>query len=131
VTTYAPIREVAEHFGIPMSTLHYWERRGLVWPQRRGAQRVYDAEQLYRIALIQTWRQKGRMSIEEIGELLRPNDGWRAVVRAQVSDIERQIEDLHAARDYLEFLLTCQQGSELARCSFFRASVEIPVAAAR
>lgn len=114
-----------------MSTLHYWERRGLVRPQRRGAQRVYDEEQLYRIALIQTWRRKGRLSIDEIADLLRPNDGWRAVVRAHVADIERQIDDLNAARDYLAYLLTCRQGSEPARCSAFRASVAIPVAAGR
>lgn len=34
-----PIRDVADHFGLPLSTLHYWERRELVAPTRRAGQR--------------------------------------------------------------------------------------------
>ncbi|MEU6034291.1 MerR family DNA-binding transcriptional regulator [Actinomadura sp. NPDC047616] len=34
-----PIRDVADRFALPISTLHYWERRGLLAPRRRAGRR--------------------------------------------------------------------------------------------
>ncbi|WP_222853860.1 MerR family transcriptional regulator [Fodinicola acaciae] len=124
-----PIREVADHFGLPLSTLHYWERRGLVVPARRGARRVYDTDQVYRIALIVRWRRQGRMSIDEIARLLRPNVRWQEAVEGQLDGLQREIGRLTEACDYLRYLLTCRQGEDLERCPAFRAEVSVPPSA--
>lgn len=50
------IRELANRLGLPLSTLHYWQRRGLIGAHCRGGQRYYDHDQAHRIALIQIWR---------------------------------------------------------------------------
>ncbi len=75
-----PIRDVADHFGLPLSTLHYWERRELVAPSRGAGQRRYDTEQLHRVALIKQWRTTGLIGVEHIAETLSDGPGWREVV---------------------------------------------------
>lgn len=125
--SFATIREVANHFGLPFSTLHYWERRGLLTPTRQvGGRRVYDTDQVYRVALIEMWRRKGHMSIEEIADLLGPTRQWRTTIAARREDIERQIHDLEQARDYLIHLSGCSHGPALEKCPGFRDSVSVP-----
>ncbi|MGP3939167.1 helix-turn-helix domain-containing protein [Streptomyces sp. 6N106] len=70
-----PIRDVADHFGLPPSTLHYWERRELVAPTRRAGQRWYDTEQLYRVALIKLRRTTGLIGVAPIAEMLGDGPG--------------------------------------------------------
>jgi DNA-binding transcriptional MerR regulator len=126
MTDYVTIREVADHFHLPVSTLHYWERCGLVASDRRARVRVYDAEQVYRIALVDLWRHEGRLSIEDIAELLQTQDHWQNTVRRRISDIERHIDELTRARDYLDRLLECRSGPELLQCPLFRDNVSVP-----
>ncbi|MFD9885577.1 MerR family transcriptional regulator [Streptomyces alboflavus] len=123
-----PIRDVADRFGLPLSTLHYWERRGLVTPHRRAGRRYFDTEQVYRVALIQLWRETGHMSVDEIGTLLRRDDpaaDWRGTVHARVAALQAHIDRLAAARTYLGHLLTCAHGHDLERCPDFRATVPL------
>ncbi|WP_091618221.1 MerR family transcriptional regulator [Amycolatopsis saalfeldensis] len=75
-----PISEVAAGFRPPISTLHYWERCGLLTPHRRSGRRCYDRDQLYRIALLKVWRETGNLSLDDIAAALgvRHTDrGWR------------------------------------------------------
>ncbi|WP_219825475.1 MerR family transcriptional regulator [Nonomuraea typhae] len=120
-----PIREVADGFAIPISTLHYWERQGLLTPDRRGGQRRYDAGQLRRIALIQLWRETGMLSIADITAILTGRDagGWRDTVSGRIEAIGEQIERLDAARTYLSHLLTCTH-EPLEACPTFRAMAD-------
>ncbi|QEU89943.1 MerR family transcriptional regulator [Streptomyces kanamyceticus] len=125
----ASIRRVADHFDLPLSTLHYWERRGLITPQRRFSHRYYDTDQIYRIALIRLWRTTGQMSLNEIAEVLSGRaeaPDWRDTVTARLSAIEAQMAQLDTARGYLRELLTCPQGDALERCGGFRAQVALP-----
>ncbi|MEI5098122.1 MerR family transcriptional regulator [Streptomyces sp. PmtG] len=145
-----PIREVADRFLLPLSTLHYWERRGLVEPHRRSGRRYFDSEQVYRVALIKLWRETGLMSVEEIRTLL-DRDGtatdtdtgtdadtststststgsgsgsdWKATVLGRVAALDAHIAQLDSARAYLRHLLTCAHGNDLERCPDFRATV--------
>ncbi|MEV0081746.1 MerR family transcriptional regulator [Saccharopolyspora sp. NPDC050642] len=126
MSALTPIRVVADHFELAISTLHYWERRGLISPQRRGGQRCYDADQLYRIALIKLWRTTGLMSIDEIAAMLDAESGWQDTVPARIAEIERQQAALEAARDYLNHLLGCRHESGPDRCPRFRAAVDLP-----
>ncbi|GHC75196.1 MerR family transcriptional regulator [Streptomyces flavofungini] len=123
-----PIREVADRFGLPLSTLHYWERRGLVAPHRRSGRRYFDAEQVYRVALVKLWRETGLMSIDEIDTLLRrdaPAPDWQDTVHARITALQAHIARLDAARSYLGHLLTCAHGHDLERCPDFRATVPL------
>lgn len=125
--TLTPIREVADRFALPVSTLHYWERRGLVTPHRRSGHRYFDTGQLYRVALIKLWRETGQMSIAEIGTLLRRDDGpWQETVRGRVAALEEQMARLETARAYLNHLLTCAHEGALETCSRWRATVTLP-----
>ncbi|MGX1774231.1 helix-turn-helix domain-containing protein [Nocardia brasiliensis] len=123
------IATVVDHFALPLSTLHYWERRGLLTPHRRGGRRYYDDDQLYRIALIKQWRTTGLMSLDEIGELLtaRATDpDWRTTVDAHIAAINRNMAELETARDYLDYLRTCRYDGELENCPAYRATVALP-----
>ncbi|MFI8933243.1 MerR family transcriptional regulator [Streptomyces sp. NPDC053474] len=126
----ASIRRVADHFDLPVSTLHYWERRGLLAPHRRSGQRYYSADQLYRIALIRLWRSTGRMSLDEIAAVLAAHaeaPDWRDTVTARLAAIEAEMAQLDTARAYLRGLLTCSREDALERCEGFRALVPLPV----
>jgi DNA-binding transcriptional MerR regulator len=127
------VGEVSAAFGVPVSTLHYWESHGLITPFRRSTWRYYGADQLYRIALIRRWREVGQLSIDEIAALLsshedavRP-DGWRGTVAARIETIDAQVAELHAARAYLEHLLTCRHDGALDECPRWRAEVRLPL----
>lgn len=125
----ASIRATAAHFGLPISTLHYWERCGLITPHRRGGQRWYDATQLYRIALIQQWRDHGRFTLEEITALLagRTNThDWLDTVATRLAAVETEIQQLECAAAYLQHLLTCPQDVP-EHCEKFRAGQAIPL----
>ncbi|MFN6554448.1 MerR family transcriptional regulator [Mycolicibacterium septicum] len=126
MTDYVTIREVADHFHLPVSTLHYWERCGLVAPARRAGGRIYDAEQVYRVALIDVWRHEGHLSIEDITELLELQDDWQNTVTQRISELESRIDELTRARDYLGRLLECAHGPELVQCPLFRGRVTVP-----
>ncbi|MFC4949989.1 MerR family transcriptional regulator [Pseudonocardia sp. GCM10023141] len=131
MTDLVHIRAVAEHVGLPLSTLHYRERRGLLTPERRGDGRWYDTDQLYRVALIKTWRDTGQLGVEEIaGVLAATGPAWRETVHARIAAIEEQRARLAAARGYLEHLLTCQHTAALEECPNFLATVGIPGAPA-
>ncbi|MCQ8772871.1 helix-turn-helix domain-containing protein [Streptomyces telluris] len=136
-----PIRDVADRFELPLSTLHYWERRGLVEPHRRSGRRYFDTEQVYRVALIKLWRETGLMSIEEIAGLLHRDatgtgdtgvtddtgDGadWQETVHGHIAALDAHIARLNAARAYLGHLLTCAHGDDLEKCPDFRATVPV------
>ncbi|MFE5867034.1 MerR family transcriptional regulator [Streptomyces roseifaciens] len=131
VRELTPIRDVADRFALPLSTLHYWERRGLVEPHRRSGRRYFDAEQVYRVALIKLWRETGLMSIEEIAGLLHRDAAdtsgadWQETVHGRIAALDAHIARLNAARAYLGHLLTCAHGDDLEKCPDFRATVPV------
>lgn len=126
------ITTVADHFGLPISTLHYWERQGLLAPHRRAGRRFYSMEQVYRIALIQLWRETGQLGLADIAEILHgdPDRDWREVVTDRMSAIRGRMDSLAAAHDYLEHLRSCQRDHDLEQCPGFRGSVSVPRAGA-
>ena len=128
-----PISEVAAGFGLPISTLHYWERCGLVTPHRRSGRRCYDRDQLYRIALLRVWRETGRLSLDDIAAALgvRATDrSWRDTVSARIEAIDAEAARLETARAYLTHLLGCRYEGVPDECPRFREEVRMPVAGA-
>ncbi|GAB2686885.1 MerR family transcriptional regulator [Nocardia thraciensis] len=126
---HTSIREVATQFDLPISTLHYWERRGLITPHRRAGWRYYDRDQLYRIALIRLWRDTGQLSLDEIATILggrTATHDWRDTVATRIDAVNDQIDRLTTARTYLTHLLECPQDNAPERCPEFRSTVKLP-----
>ncbi|GCD92835.1 helix-turn-helix domain-containing protein [Embleya hyalina] len=127
--TLVAVGDVADRFDLPISTLHYWERRGLITPHRRAGRRYYDAEHLYRIALIRLWRDTGLMSLDEIAAVLAgrtATHNWRDTVTSRIAAIEAQMNQLDTARGYLGYMLECTRDNPAADCLQFRAEVLVP-----
>lgn len=104
--TLVPIDEVARRFGIRASTIRYYEERGLLEPvSRHSGRRWYGHTELRRLAVIRYWQRSGLMSLDDIALILAgPGDGdqWRNLIDRQVQDLTKQIEQMEAARDFLE-----------------------------
>jgi DNA-binding transcriptional MerR regulator len=55
-----PIGTVADRYGVPATTLRYWEDIGLLPQQKRsGGQRRYDRDALRRVMFIRMAKQSG------------------------------------------------------------------------
>lgn len=123
-TTVTEIREMADRLAVPLSTLHYWERHGLVQPQRHGGRRYYTPEQAHQLTLIRLWQATGLMSLDEIAAVLasRSNSGaWREVVTGRIAAINAQLDQLRTARAHLGHLLSCPRDDPAAECPKLRA----------
>ena len=51
------IRDLAAEFGVTARALRFYEQKGLLTPDRKGAQRIYSAADRARLALILRGRQ--------------------------------------------------------------------------
>src|ERR1700679_3524504 len=79
-----PIDEVARRLGLRASAIRYYEDRGLLRPSaRRAGRRWYSPTDIRRLAIIGHWQRVGRMSLDEIGEILAgpaATRGWAQIV---------------------------------------------------
>lgn len=122
------IAAVAGHFGVPISTLHFWERQGLLTPHRRSGRRYYSHEQMYRIALIHLWRSAADLGLADIAAVLDAgaDNDWRPVIRDRMVAIRAQQAELAKSYAYLEQLLGCRADGPADQCAVFRATVAAP-----
>lgn len=69
------IGEVAEHLGLSLRTIRYYEEEGLVTPTKRteGGFRLYAEEDVERLALVKRMKPLG-FSVQEMRELLTARD---------------------------------------------------------
>jgi MerR family transcriptional regulator, redox-sensitive transcriptional activator SoxR len=108
------IGTVAERFGVPATTLRYWEQIGLLpAPERVAGQRRYDLDAVRRIKFIRMASRAG-LSLEDIRALLARHAGhsptfadWAAPAREQLAAIDRRIADLGHLRATIEECLAC------------------------
>jgi MerR family transcriptional regulator, copper efflux regulator len=125
-----PIDEVARRFGVQASALRYYERRGLLEPAARQAgRRWYGRAELRRLAIIGFWQQSGLMSLDDIAAVLAGPEhsrGWKQIVSDRRVALDAQIEQMTAARDYLEHLLTCPREHSLDGCPYFEEAIWQP-----
>ncbi|GGY98234.1 MerR family transcriptional regulator [Streptomyces poonensis] len=121
------ISEVARRFGVPVSTLRYYDELGLLPPAgRRANVRCYGRRELRRLVLIQRLHQHGLVSLADTGVLIAepPPEGrppGRAVLAAS---IRKQIADLQAAQRLLEHLLTCPTEDPVRECTKLRTELD-------
>jgi MerR family transcriptional regulator, redox-sensitive transcriptional activator SoxR len=68
--SYLSVGEVADRTGLPISTLHFYERKGLIASTRNSANhRVYRREVLRRVTVIKIAQSAG-VPLAEIGDAL-------------------------------------------------------------
>lgn len=64
------IADMADLFGVTHRTLHFYEEKGLIFPQRLGAMRVYASDDIRRMEVICACREVG-ISLVGIQELMQ------------------------------------------------------------
>lgn len=109
------VGEVARRSGVRVSTLHFYERKGLIWGWRSsGNQRRYERATLRRVAIIKVAQQLG-ISLAEIKARLNglPGDrtpgkaDWARIAAGWRSELDRRILQLETLRDNLDGCIGC------------------------
>jgi DNA-binding transcriptional MerR regulator len=116
------IGEVAQRAGVPVSTLRFYEQKGLIASTgRRGLRRLFDADVLDRLALIALARTAG-FALDEIARMFGPG-GQPCLDRQMLADkaeeLDRTIRQLSAMRDGLRHAAACPAPTHL-ECPTFR-----------
>lgn len=121
-TSTLRIGEVAALAGVNVPTLRYYERRGLIEPERRySGQRVYEADAVGLIRAIKIAQGLG-FSLAEIEQIVKESaagdagERLRALAADKIAEIDARIEALRASRDSLEALvdLSCTSLTDCA-----------------
>ena len=109
------VGEVARRSGVAVSTLHFYEAKGLVQSFRtKGNQRRYAREVLRRVAIIRVAQRTG-MELEEIRKALAalphertPNAAdWKKLSAGWKDELNARIERLTRLRDQLNGCIGC------------------------
>lgn len=109
------VGEVSRRSGIPVSTLHFYESKGLIAANRsRGNQRLFLRDSLRRIAIIRVAQRLG-FPLSEIADLLKPipagTNPTAVAVREMVGNwraaLQLRIDGLTKLRDLLDGCIGC------------------------
>ena len=112
---FLTVGEIAKRSGLPVSTIHFWESKGLIRSDRSdGNQRRFARAELRRIAVIKIGQRAG-VSLAEIRELLDtlPADravsarNWAALSKRWKRGLDDRIARLTALRDQLGQCIGC------------------------
>ncbi|WP_285742606.1 MerR family transcriptional regulator [Lentzea sp. NBRC 105346] len=99
------ISDLARAAGVGISTVRFYERRGLVTPTARthSGYRHYDDEALRRLKFIRRAQRLGftLAEVEQILELPETTDDFGGVIAEKVTEIEQRIHDLGRVRHAL------------------------------
>ncbi|HYK39142.1 MAG TPA: redox-sensitive transcriptional activator SoxR [Candidatus Eremiobacteraceae bacterium] len=109
------VGEVAKRSGVAVSTLHFYESKGLIQSWRTsGNQRRYAREVLRRVALIKVAQRTGislaaiRKALKSLPRERTPNsDDWKELSSAWRSDLTDRIARLTRLRDQLDGCIGC------------------------
>ena len=125
--TGATIGALAETAGVNVETIRFYQRKGLMPEPEKpyGSIRRYGAAELARVRFIKSAQRLG-FSLEEIGELLKLEDGARCSEARQLAeqklvDVRQKLGDLQRIESVLAGLV--------ARCSAVRGRVSCPLIA--
>jgi DNA-binding transcriptional MerR regulator len=115
------IGEVSGRTGVPVSTLRYYEERGLIASVgRRGLRRQFGVEVVDRLALVALGRAAG-FTLSEIASMFSA-DGRplidRKTLMAKADQLENTIRRMSAMRDGLRHTAACKAPSHLECPSF-------------
>lgn len=109
------VGQIAKRSGVKVSTLHFYEEKGLIESWRNtGNQRRYDRSVLRRIAVIKTAQQLG-MSLQEVALAIQhfpknhaPTDQeWGVMADIWKTQLDERIRRLQVLRDNLNECIGC------------------------
>ncbi len=109
------VGQVAERSGLPVSTLHFYERKGLIASTRNAANhRLYARSVLRRVAVIKVAQSAG-VPLAEIARALSSlprqavpdTKDWARISEAWHDDLTRRIQTLTALRDKMALCIGC------------------------
>ena len=118
------IGALAKEVGVPVSTVRYYERRGLLEPESRSnsAYREYGPKSRRRLQFLINAKASG-FTLEDIRTLLDQREGGgscsevAAIVRARLAQIHAERERLAALEEVLTRSLTwCESGGKDGTC---------------
>jgi MerR family copper efflux transcriptional regulator len=127
------IGQLARLAGVPIDTVRYYERNGLLpTPARRtSGYRNYQASDVERLRFVRRAKVLG-FSLTEIGELLqlwelRTNGAaeFKAVATARLAEVDHKLDELARLRGGLHRLLASAT-SDLRRCPVLQSLSEEP-----
>ena len=109
------VGEAAKRSGVAVSTLHFYESKGLIRSARtRGNQRRYRRSILRRIAIIRVAQRAGiplatiRLALASLPKERTPNlDDWRKLSTPWRAELDSRIERLTQLRDRLNDCIGC------------------------
>lgn len=122
------VGRVAERCGVKISTLHFYEEKGLIFSWRNeGNQRRYQKDVLRRISVIKAAQRVG-ISLEEIKQALsalpenRTPDtaDWEVLARQWRKKLDARISSLEKLRDSLSGCIGCGCLS-MKKCPIYNA----------
>lgn len=127
------IGQLAHLAGVPVDTVRYYERQGLLPVTRRSGAgyRIFDEKALKRLRFIRRAKALG-FTLEEIASLLALSDqrggdmaGVRDAASARLADIEHRIKELQRMHIALTQLVqACPGHGDLAACPIITALQE-------
>ena len=110
MSTSLRIGQLAERVGVPVSTIRYYERRGLLRPDTRtdANYRLYDEGAVERLRFVRAAQTAG-LKLEEIRQLLSLRDGGaapcgevRELLDRRLTEVAQQIRALRSVTRTLE-----------------------------
>ncbi|HEY5821360.1 MAG TPA: MerR family transcriptional regulator [Propionibacteriaceae bacterium] len=119
------IGDTAARFGLDTHVLRHWEDKGLLSPERDGAdRRLYADDDIVRIATILRSKAAG-MTLSQIAVLLADDHGPKrhAVLQQHIADLDRQMEEMQRSRAMAVHAFECE-AHDLTRCPGFRATIQ-------
>lgn len=118
------IGEMARRTGVKVTTIRYYESRGLI-PQpvrTQGGQRRYDEAALERLAFLRHARELG-FGLDDIADLMAlaetPSDDCapaHQIARRQLAAVDRRLTILTRLRDELARLAAADDGGQIGEC---------------
>lgn len=109
------VGEVAERSGVPVSTIHFYESKGLIASWRNaGNQRRFSREVLRRIAVIKVAQRAGvplariRDALAALPDNRTPTmRDWQRLSRQWRAELDQRIRSLTRLRDELDGCIGC------------------------
>jgi len=124
-STLRSIGDTAAKFGLDTHVLRHWEDKGLLRPERDGAdRRRYGDDDLVRIAVILRSKAAG-MTLDQIGVLLDDDHGPQrhAVLQGHIADLDRRLREMELSRAMTVHAFECE-AHDVTRCPGFRATIQ-------